>query len=162
MRFQIIFLLSKFHLINSNHIFDFKDWRLVYLLQMVLADLYLSSYVRTFSLGFSHDVVHCFEGMCGEGVDPQCVLAVPQLLFCCYYFSLIFLTTAKWSSPKCLSAKEGIPLILSSLASIVVRRASWFPLEYSLLDTLLMSLYSYSNMFFGCLVSLLNLCRLKY
>ena len=25
-----------------------------------------------------------------------------------------------------------------------------------------MSLYSYSNMFFGCLVSLLNLCRLKY
>ena len=53
-------------------------------------------------------------------------------------------------------------MFLSSLASIVVRRASWFPLEYSLFDTLFMSFYSYSNMFLGCLVSLLNLCRLRY
>ena len=52
-------------------------------------------------------------------------------------------------------------MILSSLASIVVRRASWFPLEYSLLDFIYES-FSYSNMFLGCLVSLLNLCRLRY
>ena len=57
---------------------------------------------------------------------------------------------------------EGIPLFLSSFSSIVVRRASWFPLEYSLLDTLFMIFYSYSNMFLGCLVSLLNLCKLRY
>ena len=103
-----------------------------------------------------------FTVLCGEGIDPQFVLAVPWLLLRCYYFYLIFLPTAKWSSPKCLSAKEGIPLSLSSLASIVVRRASWFSLEYSLLDTLFMSFYSYSNMFLGCLVSLLNLCKLRY